>query len=149
MEGAAFESTLKSEQPTSSDDIQSRDVVDVVVEILLNAGPDAVHLSTVARQLGRSLGDVEEMFGRQEYLIAQYMRSVFALLFSFTRFEEYTYSPAHATMRLAVWLEPETHVRRRALLESQLESVPARLSLRQRLMVQSIETCSHTLRAPE
>jgi hypothetical protein len=96
----------------------SQEILGACTRIVARGGFSRATLARVARMTGYPPEVLYGMYGRQEYLIARYMRSVFALLFSFTRFEDYMHSPAIATMRLGVWLEPEMRIRRRALLES-------------------------------
>jgi hypothetical protein len=100
----------------------SQEILGACTRIVARGGFSRATLLRIARMAGYPPEVLFGMYGRQEYLIAQYMRSVFALLFSFARFEDYMRSPALATMRLGVWLEPETHIRRRALLESVMAS---------------------------
>lgn len=100
----------------------SREILGACTRIVAQGGFGRATLVRIARLAGYPPEVLYGMYGRQEYLIAQYMRSVFALLFSFTRFEEYMHSPAHASMRLGVWLEPDMQIRRRALLESVMAS---------------------------
>jgi len=110
--------------PLAFDEVgdMSREILGACTRIVARGGFGRATLLRIARMAGYPPEVLYGMYGRQEYLIAQYMRSVFALLFSFSRFEEYMHSPAHAAMRLGVWLEPDTHIRRRALLESVLAS---------------------------
>jgi AcrR family transcriptional regulator len=100
----------------------SQEILGACTRIVARGGFSRATLARIARMSGYPPEVLYGMYGRQEYLIAQYMRSVFALLFSFTRFEQFRDSPAQASMRLGVWLEPDMHIRRRALLESVMAS---------------------------
>lgn len=100
----------------------SQEVLGACTRIVAQGGFSRATLLRIARMAGYPPEVLYGMYGRQEYLIGQYMRSVFALLFSFTRFAEYMDSPAYAAMRLDVWLEPDMSIRRRALLESVMAS---------------------------
>lgn len=100
----------------------SREILIACTRIVAQGGLGRATLLRIARMAGYPPELVYGMYGRQEHLIAEYMKSVFSLLFSYRRFEEYMDSPAHATMRLEVWLEPELQIRRRALLESVMAS---------------------------
>lgn len=100
----------------------SQEILGACTRIVAQGGFGRATLLRIARMAGYPSEVLYGLYGRQEHLIAEYMKSVFALLFSYRRFEEYMNSPAHATMRLEVWLEPDMQIRRRALLESVMAS---------------------------
>lgn len=106
------------------DDIggMSQEILGACTRIIAEGGIERATLLRIARMAGCPSEVVSGMYGRQEYLIADYIGLVFSLLFSYRRYEQYMESPALATMRLEVWLEPEVRTRRRALLESVMAS---------------------------
>lgn len=100
----------------------SQEVLGACTRIIAQGGSGRATLLRIARLAGFPPEVLYGMYGRQEHLIAEYMKAVFSLLFSYRRFEEYMDSPAHAAMRLGVWLEPDMQLRRRALIESVMAS---------------------------
>lgn len=100
----------------------AQEILGACTRIVAQGGFGRATLFRIARHAGYPPEVLHGLYGRQEYLIAQYIRSVFALLFSFPRFTEFMSSPAIGSMRLTVWLESDMHIRRRAVLESVIAS---------------------------
>lgn len=110
--------------PLIFDDVgdMSQEILGACTRVIAQGGLARATLLRIARISGYPSEVLHGMYGSQEHLIAQYVQLVFALLFSYPRFEQYMSSPALATMRLDVWLGPELHTRRRALLELAMSS---------------------------
>ncbi len=96
------------------------DILVACTRIVAQGGVGRATLLRIARAAGYPSAEMYERFGRQEYLLAQYVHVVFSTLFAYPRMTEIMNDPRYAAMRLKVWLEPSLRIRRRALVESVL-----------------------------
>lgn len=99
-----------------------QDVLRACTRIVAQGGVGRATLLRTARMAGHPPALMYETFGRQEFLIAEYVKHTFSLIFSYRRISDVLSNPSYAEMRLNVWLADALHTRRRALIEAVMAS---------------------------